>query len=131
MVEYLGDGCLGRMVGCVGFRDDPPHFPQMVRLWRMPWNVALSDKLCSRTVGIAAVSVRHYIEWFVQLQRYAPFALVKHRLVDALYRYIALSAWSIACYVSFQPLITIRLSQELQQEFPESASTLSLILKIL
>ena len=62
------------------------------------------------TVGVVAISTRRYIEW-----------------LQALHRYVALFAWSLAIWISFNPLI----DNHKQNPTEKSSRAISLILKLL
>ncbi|KAG9013647.1 hypothetical protein FRB90_005819 [Tulasnella sp. 427] len=71
-------------------------------------------KILRWTIGLAAVSSRHYIGWF-----------------EALIRYIALFAWALASWISYQPLIRTKITDSDEQQFPASGKILSIIAQIL
>ncbi|KAG8964489.1 hypothetical protein FRC03_001740 [Tulasnella sp. 419] len=90
----------------------------MTVVW-VGWWAALAfsmvlPKLLRWTIGVAAVSTRHYIDW-----------------LNALHRYIALIAWTVAVWVSFQPLIDNRMSSEDAAIYTGSVQVLDLIGKML
>ncbi|KAG9046286.1 hypothetical protein FS837_004683 [Tulasnella sp. UAMH 9824] len=71
-------------------------------------------KILRWTIGLAAVSARHYIGWF-----------------EALTRYIALYAWALASWIAYQPLIRTKITDTDEAQFPGSGKILSVIAQIL
>ncbi|KAF9475543.1 hypothetical protein BDN70DRAFT_813949, partial [Pholiota conissans] len=85
------------------------------------WWVALATArilppIIRSTLGVVAISTRRYIDW-----------------MQALHRYIALFAWSIAIYISFTPLIRNHQPKPSDPNAPTttSASAISLVTKLL
>ncbi|KAG8890399.1 hypothetical protein FRB98_008974 [Tulasnella sp. 332] len=74
----------------------------------------VTPKILRITIGMAARSTRHFIGWIENLERT-----------------LAFYAWSLATWVTFQPLINAHLSEADRDTFEESANALSLILKLL
>ncbi|KAJ3556902.1 hypothetical protein NM688_g1764 [Phlebia brevispora] len=51
----------------------------------------IAPGIARNTIGVVAVAARRYIDW-----------------VEVLHRYVALFGWTLACWVSFQPLVYTR-----------------------
>ncbi|KAG8953472.1 hypothetical protein FRC04_002314 [Tulasnella sp. 424] len=87
-------------------------------LWGGWWGALafsmILPKILRWTIGIAAVSSRHYIGWF-----------------EALNRYIALYAWALASWISYQPLIRTKITDTDEAQFPTSGKILSIIAQLL
>ncbi|KJA19910.1 hypothetical protein HYPSUDRAFT_842053 [Hypholoma sublateritium FD-334 SS-4] len=84
--------------------------------WAALASARIAPIIIRSTVGVVAVSSRRYIEW-----------------LQALHRYVALFAWSIAVYVSFQPLIHNNQPKDGDAIAPSTSSeaAISLFAKIL
>ncbi|KAF8973263.1 hypothetical protein BDZ97DRAFT_1780386 [Flammula alnicola] len=75
----------------------------------------IAPTIIRSTIGVVAVSSRRYIDW-----------------MQALHRYIALFAWTITIYVTFQPIIDIHQpTVSANQPVSKSRAAISLIDKIL
>lgn len=60
------------------------------------------------TLGVVAVGLRRYIDWLIALKRFVltPTSLFQPHL--PVHRYLALFGWTLAVWISFQPLINTR-----------------------
>jgi hypothetical protein len=87
-------------------------------------------------VGIVAVSLKKYFEWLTALRRcvlYAKLSFSNH-LTNSLTRYIALAAWGVTIWVSFQPLVLQRYQGQDENgadRFQSSHNALLLISRIM
>jgi len=85
-VEYLALSCLGWLV--VRYRRSSNASRGSSLYWYVLQGQSLSAITKSCIVGIVALATRRYFDW-----------------ASALHRYVALFAWTMACWISFNPLI--------------------------
>lgn len=86
--------------------------------------------IAKATIGLIAVGTRRYIDWAAALHRSIPSycrLLLNGHLPPPSTRYIALFAWALAVWVSWQPLI----DNQQRDASPKSVKIIDLIGKLL
>lgn len=68
-------------------------------------------RIARHSLGVVAVGARKYIDW-----------------IAVLYRYNALAGWTLACWISFQPLINTRQAKDASQSDQEAVDLLAKLL---
>lgn len=80
------------------------------------------------TLGVVAVGLRRYIDWLIALKRFILCVLTFPPSRLLFNRYLAMFGWTLAVWISFQPLINSRQASDASSS---SKSVLDLAAKLL
>lgn len=73
------------------------------------WDRMILPKFLRNTFGVVVVGTRKYIDWIEVLHRFAsPFSFQLRSMCSVGCRYAAFFGWSLAIWISYNPLINAR-----------------------